>query len=77
MGEIAENSEVAYTNGLNDAWELAKKIYRMSEKERYEVFGVPVAFTYDILCEFTAQEVLTKIEEYEKRKRATSDGKDK
>ena len=61
------NNIGSYANGLNDAWELAKKIYRMSEKEKYEVFGVPVAFTYDILCEFTVEEALAKIEEYEKR----------
>ena len=39
----------------------------MSEHERYEIFGVPVAFTYDILCEFTVEEVLEKIKEYKKR----------
>lgn len=55
-----------YEQGLNDAWELAKKIYQMSEHERYEVFGVPVAFTYDILCEFTVEEALEKIKEYKK-----------
>ena len=55
-----------YEEGLNDAWELVKKIYKMSESERYEMFNIPVAFTYDILFEVTPQEALAKIEEYEK-----------
>lgn len=58
----------SYEKGLNDAWELAKKLADMSFQERADIFGycrkgivVP-----DILKDFTPQEALAKIEAYEK-----------
>lgn len=58
-----DNSE-AYNKGLNDAWELAKKIDLFDEKERTKIFGY---LTSEYIKErYTPQEVLAKLEAYEK-----------
>lgn len=56
----------AYNKGLNDAWELAKKIYEMKSKEFDEVFR-DVHYV-DVFYHFTPQEALAKLEAYEKSK---------
>lgn len=60
-------SDKTYTQGLADAWELAKKIYDMKCDAIEEIFGVECGF-YDVIRNFTFEEALDKIEVYEKEK---------
>ena len=53
-----------YIDGLNDAWELARKIYEMKSKEFDEVFRE--VHYVDVFYHFTPQEALAKLEAYEK-----------
>ena len=63
--------EEAYNKGLNDAWELARKIVLreydggMSVKDFYNIFDKTMA-DEDVLKKFTPQEALAKIAAYEK-----------
>lgn len=63
-----------YNKGLNDAWELAKKIIRMYSKSEKGVFGnycTPVTENYanlllNVMLVHSPQEALSKLEAYEK-----------
>lgn len=55
-----------YIDGLNDAWELARKIYEMESKEFDKVFRE--VHYVDVFYHFTPQEALAKLEAYEKSK---------
>ena len=55
-----------YNKGLEDAWELAKKLYEMKSKEFDEAFG-NVHYA-DVFYYYTPQETLAKLEAYEKEK---------
>ena len=63
-----------YTDGLNDAWELMKKIIEMYSEDTEGAFGIfftPIneASKNLLLClmkEFTPQEALAKLKAYEK-----------
>lgn len=55
-----------YSDGLNDAWELAKKILDMKIDVAVEVFDCTRLF--DVMDKFNPQEALAKIEAYEKEK---------
>lgn len=64
--------------GRNEAWEAAKKISLMSFGERNKILG-----TYgfnngidSILCDFSASEAITKIREYEAKKREEEETSD-
>ena len=69
--ETIEAMEREYNRGLNDAWELARKIADISTtKERADIFGyccdgITVS---DILRDFTPQQAIAKLEAYEKSK---------
>jgi len=55
-----------YVDGLNDAWELAKKILEMCGEKREEILGLG---SYANILEFVApEEALAKIEAYEREK---------
>lgn len=54
-----------YTEGLNDAWEMAKKIDLMSYEELCSIFNGHSSFRW-IMANFTPQEALERIESYEK-----------
>ena len=57
-------SENAYNKGLNDAWELAKKIaYINSTSERNKIFGYETLSM--IVDKYTPQEAIAKLKEYE------------
>lgn len=62
--------EKTYSDGLNDAWELAKKIVMGVEdggfdsQEVIDVFGKNRYYSFK---DFTAEEALAKIEAYEKK----------
>lgn len=55
----------AYNKGLNDAWELAKKLYEMKIEQLQEVFGA-FETELEVMNYLTPQEALAKIEAYEK-----------
>lgn len=55
-----------YSDGLSDAWELAKKLANSSSNEFAEIFGAKGL--YSIVCCFSYEEALAKIEAYEKEK---------
>ena len=64
-----------YEMGLNDAWELAKKILYGNDEQLIEIFGSCIDRIYfDLTCKreiincYTPQEALAKIEAYEKEK---------
>lgn len=61
----------AYEKGLNDAWELARKVADISTtSERADMFGYycnGITIT-DVLRDFTPQQALAKIEAYEESK---------
>lgn len=64
-----------YTQGLSDAWELAKKILYGNDEQLIEIFGSCIDKIYfDLTCKreiincYTPQEALAKIEAYEKEK---------
>lgn len=64
----------AYTKGLNDAWELAKKLESdISVGDLADIFGKEVYDPYegtlsDIIESYTATEALEKVNAYEKEK---------
>lgn len=64
--EELELSTKTYEMGLNDAWELAKKILDMKIDVAVEVFDCTRLF--DVMDKFNPQEALAKIEAYEKEK---------
>ena len=72
------NEEDAYNKGLNDAWELAKKLFgyscdtKLSCEDMKKIFGS--ACEMDILRNNTPQEALAKLEAYEKSKEAIKVG---
>ena len=53
----------AYRKGKKDAWELANKIYTMSDKEFDDVFGY--VHKEDIFCYLNYDEALAKLKAYE------------
>jgi hypothetical protein len=55
-----------YEQGLADAWELAKKLANLSSNAYVEIFGAKGL--YSIVCCFSYEEALAKIEAYEKEK---------
>ena len=55
-----------YSDGLSDAWELAKKILNMKFDVAVEVFDCTRLF--DVMEKFTPEEALAKIDAYEKEK---------
>ena len=68
---INKNSD-DYERGLNDVWELARKIGGADHPdswdcdELYEIFGTTAAV--DVFDRFSYQEALYKVEQYEKKK---------
>lgn len=58
-------TDKTYSDGLNDAWELAFKIAKMNMTEITKIFGCGYSAISSL---FTAEEALAKIEAYEKEK---------
>jgi hypothetical protein len=69
--DVLHTTDESYNKGLNDAWELAKKIEISSYdggytgKELMEMFGT-ISFN-KIFADLTPQEALTKVKQYEER----------
>ena len=62
-----DNSE-AYNKGLDDAWELARKIVNMTHSDKDRILGTNSSCngTINVMNDFTPQEALAKLEAYEK-----------
>lgn len=60
----ADINDKTYEKGLADAWELAKKLANLSSNEFAEIFGAKGL--YSIVCCFSYEEALAKIEAYKK-----------
>ena len=62
-------SEKSYEDGLNDAWDCARKVIidkcegGISYDERTKIFGS--TFVTDVMKKYTASEAIAKIKEYE------------
>lgn len=56
----------SYQQGLNDAWEAAKKIWDIDMGSLSQLFGKPMRM--DIYVSFTAAEVIEKLKAYEQEK---------
>ena len=61
---IKEMQEEAYDKGLNDAWELVRKLYDMKCDELGKIFGIWDSF-YEIIRNCTPQEALADLKAYE------------
>lgn len=64
-GTLAEKLKEAYTNGANDAWELARNLYYsdMYDEDREMIFGH--SDVDDIVKRLEGVEALAKLKEYE------------
>ena len=60
-------SDKTYTQGLADAWELAKKIYDMTCTQIEKIFDVDGGF-WNVVRKITVEEALAKIEAHEKER---------
>lgn len=59
-----ENKPKTYEQGLEDAWELAIKIWcHIDTVELYKIFGTDEA--YEVMNGFTVQEAMQKLQEWE------------
>lgn len=65
--EIYTEDKEDYNRGLNEAWECARKINKMTMGECEKVFG-ECRYLATILQNFTVSEAITKIKEYEQTK---------
>lgn len=65
-GVLEKKLQEAYDNGLNNAWECAKKIYDFNYKELAEVFPESDETPFD---SYSASEAITRIKEYEERQK--------
>jgi hypothetical protein len=73
-GTFAAKVKEAYDNGLNDAWECAKKIVTdtgLNYEELGEIFGYTSMDT--IFGNFSASEAVTKVKEYEDEQKKPDD----
>ena len=63
-----ELQDEAYNKGLEDAWELAKKLWHNDAEKNDGIYGI--GYFIDIANEYTPQEALAKLEAYEKKEQA-------
>lgn len=61
----SDDTTEAYNKGLEDAWELAKKLYEMKIEQFQEVFGA-FETELEVMNYLAPQEALAKFEAYEK-----------
>ena len=69
--DVLHTPDELYNKGLNDAWELAKKIVEDSDKGGYTVEELAKIFgtglPHRVFATFTSQEAFAKAKEYEER----------
>ena len=63
-----EATTLEYQQGLDDAWEAARKITNMQHKDRIECFGFVRVYS-----DLTASEVLAKLKAYEEQRKADAE----
>lgn len=62
------DESTAYERGLNDAWELARKLSNLGFNDtRKEIFGEKYGLSINIIKDFSVDEVADKIKEYEEK----------
>ena len=58
------DESTAYERGLNDAWELARKLSKLGFNDtRKEIFGEKYGLSIDIIKNFSVNDVMTKIKD--------------
>ena len=66
----SKDIECGYNRGLNDAWECARKILDMGDKETELIFGMKFFDGEKLPIDvFSAQEAMQKIKDYERRQK--------
>ena len=65
--EFKEESEKTYEDGLNEAWEAARKVVEMGEYDRKNVVFVRLDDGEFPFEKYSASEAITRIKEYENR----------
>lgn len=63
----SKDIECGYNRGLNDAWECARKIAEMKWEDCEKLFEL--AQLQNIIFDFTAQEAMQKIKDYERKQK--------
>lgn len=79
--ELKEESEDArnktYEDGLNDAWECARKIGKVNwltlKQIGFEIKDKEKNPSWDVVMEYSASEAITKIKDYEEKQKQTDD----
>lgn len=62
--QMDKSTPAAYEAGLEDAWELARKLYNLGFNDtRKEIFGEKYGLSIDIIKDFSVDEVMTKIKD--------------
>ena len=72
-GTFSEKVNEAYNNGLNDAWEAARKVAKMTEREYCKIFERN--FKLGVLGQIESTEAIQKLRENEKQKADTDEDK--
>ena len=70
--DTKEAEKTAYEQGLNDAWECARKMCLMSPEERLRAFDVS-GNHLAILSDLTAPRAIEKLKAYKERQKQTED----
>lgn len=61
---VQSDESIAYNRGLEDAWELARKLSKLGFNDtRKEIFGEKYGLSIDIIKHFSVDEVMTKIKD--------------
>lgn len=66
--QCADVDATMYEQGLNDAWECARKIITMEWKDKHEALNDPSMFLTDMFDNISALEAIEKLREYEANK---------
>ena len=67
---FSDLQDTAYQRGLNDAWEAARKIIRMSNEDTLDLFPdcyASVCTTVQVILKYDASEAIAKLKAYEKK----------
>ena len=68
--DTKEAEDKAYNRGLNDAWELVKKIINDENNGGYPYnYLLGYRYLFEVVDNYTASEALTKIKEYEDKQK--------
>ncbi len=65
LKKVNDYVDVVYNEGLNDAWECAKKIVKMDWNTKHEVLKDPSMRLYNLLSNHTPEEAIKMVKEYE------------